>query len=313
MFLIKVINISQKNILISAKKIVFASRKILSFVAMSLFISSLNSGSNGNCYYVGTNTEAVLVDAGISCREIEKRMKRLGLKIENIKAVFISHEHSDHIKGLPVLIKKYQLPVYITPLTMRFGRLTFNEQLIKVFNAHEAVNIGELSITAFPKFHDASDPYSFVISFQKICVGVFTDIGAPCQHLKKYFQQCHAAFLEANYDEEMLEKGNYPYHLKKRIRGGNGHLSNKQALEVFLNHRPHFMSHLFLSHLSKHNNRPELVQQLFDKHSGNVKVIVASRDHETEVFHISAETALSEIPVLKNKKSSFSQLAFSFS
>ena len=91
---------------------------------MSLFITSLNSGSNGNCYYVGNETEAILVDAGISCREIEKRMNRLNLKIEKVKAVFVSHEHSDHIKGLPVLIKKYQLPVYITSQRCS-GRTTF--------------------------------------------------------------------------------------------------------------------------------------------------------------------------------------------
>jgi phosphoribosyl 1,2-cyclic phosphodiesterase len=281
---------------------------------MSLFISSLNSGSNGNCYYIGTNTDAVLVDAGISCREIEKRMKRLGLKMENVKAIFVSHEHSDHIKGLPVLVKKYQLPVYITPLTMRHGGLTFDDQLVKVFNAHQAVNIGQLYITAFPKFHDASDPYSFIISFKKICVGVFTDIGSPCENLKKYFQQCHAAFLEANYDEEMLEKGNYPFHLKKRIRGGKGHLSNKQALEVFLNHRPHFMTHLLLSHLSKNNNCPDLVHRLFNERCGNVKVTIASRYQETEVVQIEDEIIASAIPSRKKiLKPSFSQLAFSFS
>jgi phosphoribosyl 1,2-cyclic phosphodiesterase len=137
---------------------------------MSLFITSLNSGSNGNCYYVGNDTEAVLIDAGISCREIEKRMKRLGLFIEKVKAVFISHEHSDHIKGVPVLVKKYQLPVYITPLTMRRGGLNFEEHLLKSFIAHEPVSIGKLSITPFPKFHDASDPYSFVVSCNHICV-----------------------------------------------------------------------------------------------------------------------------------------------
>jgi len=185
---------------------------------MSLFITSLNSGSNGNCYYVGNEREAILVDAGISCREIEKRMKHLGLNIKNVKAVFVSHEHSDHIKGLPVLIKKYLLPIYITPLTMRRGGLSFHDDQLKTFTAHQPVFIGELSITAFPKFHDACDPYSFVVSHNNTCVGVFTDIGVPCEHLIKYFKQCHAAFLEANYDEEMLEKGNYPIFLKNRIR-----------------------------------------------------------------------------------------------
>jgi len=279
---------------------------------MSLFITSLNSGSNGNCYYVGNDTEAVLIDAGISCREIEKRMKRLGLFIEKVKAVFVSHEHSDHIKGLPVLVKKYQLPVYITPLTMRRGGLIFDEHLLKSFIAHEAVSIGQLSIIPFPKFHDASDPYSFIVSGNHICVGVFTDIGAPCNHLKHYFNQCHAAFLEANYDEEMLEKGNYPFHLKKRIRGGLGHLSNKQALELFLSHRPHFMSHLLLSHLSKNNNSPELVQNLFNAYAENVRVVIASRYQETEVFHICTSEILEAIPVSHRHTKRPLQLSLSF-
>lgn len=279
---------------------------------MSLFITSLNSGSNGNCYYVGNDTEAVLVDAGISCREIEKRMKRLGLYIENVKAVFVSHEHSDHIKGLPVLVKKYQLPVYITPRTMHHGGLAFEDHLINVFNAHQAVMVGTLSITAFPKFHDASDPYSFVVTCKDICVGIFTDIGVPCQHLISYFKQCHAAFLEANYDEEMLDKGNYPVFLKNRIRGGMGHLSNKQALELFVAHRPKFMSHLLLSHLSKNNNCPELVFELFNEHAGDIKVVVASRCQETELFHIHHDSR-EILPVRHRVKlKPPSQLAFSF-
>ena len=280
---------------------------------MSLFITSLNSGSNGNCYYVGNETEAILVDAGISCREIEKRMNRLNLKIEKVKAVFVSHEHSDHIKGLPVLIKKYQLPVYITSPTMRHGQLDFESHLVKSFIAHEPVCIGGLSITAFPKFHDACDPYSFVVSCNKICVGVFTDIGRPCQHLITYFKQCHAAFLEANYDEEMLDKGSYPIYLKNRIRGGNGHLSNQQALEFFLRNRPEFLTHLLLAHLSKNNNNAELVYNLFNVHANKVKVIVASRYEETQVFHINTgDPSDQPFPARSVKKLQPVQLSFSF-
>jgi len=279
---------------------------------MSLFITSLNSGSNGNCYYVGNNTEAILVDVGISCREVEKRMKRLGLLLEKVKAVFISHEHSDHIKGLPGLIKKYQFPVYITSATCRNGRLNFESHLLKAFKAHEPVVVGELSVTAFPKFHDAIDPYSFVVSHQKICVGVFTDIGTPCENLIKYFKQCHAAFLEANYDEEMLDKGGYPIYLKNRIRGGKGHLSNKQAFELFNKYKPDFMSHLLLAHLSKNNNSPEVVEKLFSENSENVKVTVASRYSETEVFYIGETKSYDSSIKPVNKKTAPSQLAFSF-
>lgn len=262
---------------------------------MSLFISSLNSGSNGNCYYVGNNTEAVLVDAGISCSEIEKRMKRLSLDMQKVKAVFVSHEHTDHISGLQVLCKKYQLPVYITHTTLNYSRLKLQKDLVRSFTAHEPIVIGNLSVTCFPKFHDAADPYSFVIDCNKIKVGVFTDIGITCKNLIKHFKECHAAFLEANYDETMLEEGRYPYFLKNRIRGGNGHLSNKQALELFTTHRSSCMSYLFLSHLSKNNNCPKLVAQLFNEHAGEVKMIIASRYEETAVYHIQpgGATALS--------------------
>ena len=255
---------------------------------MSLFISSLNSGSNGNCYYIGNEREAVLVDVGISCREVEKRMKRLNLSMQKVKAVFISHEHSDHIRGLHSLVKKYSLPVYITTPTIKFGRLYFQSDITRNFTAHETIAIGDLRVTPFPKLHDASDPYSFTISCNQVHVGVFTDIGLPCENVINHFKQCHAAFLEANYDEEMLNKGNYPYHLKQRIRGERGHLSNRQALELFKRHRPSYMTHLLLSHLSQNNNSPELVEELFNQHAEGVKMVIASRYQETEVYHITS-------------------------
>src|SRR6476469_6964381 len=121
---------------------------------MSLFITSLNSGSNGNCYYIGNEKEAILVDAGISCREIEKRLKRLGLSIGKVRAVFISHEHTDHVCGLPVLVNKYRLPVYITATTLTHAGFRLDQKLVSSFVANEPIAIGNLSITAFPKHHD---------------------------------------------------------------------------------------------------------------------------------------------------------------
>jgi phosphoribosyl 1,2-cyclic phosphodiesterase len=253
---------------------------------MSLFITSLNSGSNGNCYYIGNNREAILIDAGISCRETEKRMKRLGLSLDKVKAIFVSHEHSDHIRGIPVIARKYHLPVYITSTTLRHGGFSLEDELVMPFRPYEPVLIGGLAITAFPKLHDAIEPHSFIVGCNEINIGIFTDIGAPCEHLIRHFQLCHAAFLEANYDETMLEQGKYPYYLKMRIRGGKGHLSNKQALELFQAHKPSFMSHLLLSHLSKDNNCPDLVRNLFNLHAGETKIIIASRYEETAVYHI---------------------------
>ncbi|GAB3816444.1 MBL fold metallo-hydrolase [Pontibacter rugosus] len=255
---------------------------------MQVYITSLNSGSNGNCYYIGNDTEAVLVDAGISCRETEKRMKRLGLSMGKVKAIFISHEHSDHIKGVAVLAKKYELPVYITPTTLYSCSLRHENIQAITFQAHEPVTIGNLSVTAFPKLHDATDPHSFVVACGDVKIGIFTDIGSPCDQLIHHFQQCHAAFLEANFDEGMLERGRYPYHLKNRIRGGKGHLSNRQAIALFAAYKPDFMSHILLSHLSKDNNNPQLVKDLFTLHADGTEVVVASRYEETPVYGISA-------------------------
>lgn len=264
---------------------------------MSLFIASLNSGSNGNCYYVGNGGEAVLVDAGISCRETDKRMLRLGLSMEKVKAIFISHEHSDHIRGVEVLAKKYQLPVYITENTLVSGKLKIDPSLVRSFGAYETIMIGGLSVVPFQKYHDAADPYSFTISGNGVNIGVYTDIGAPCEHLIRNFKDCHAAFLEANYDEQMLNEGNYPYYLKQRIRGGHGHLSNRQALELFNTHRSSGLKLLLLSHLSKNNNSPELVHNLFTQHAGDTTIVVASRYEESSVYKVTADPSLKLSPL----------------
>ena len=266
---------------------------------MSLFIASINSGSNGNCYYVGNSNEAILVDAGISCRETEKRMKRLGLAMQKVKAIFISHEHSDHINGVSVLSRKYQLPVYITPATLAGSRMELEPDLIKAFKAYEPIVVGKLTITAFPKFHDAAHAHSFTVSNEGIRVGVFTDIGVVCDHLQTHFSECHAAFLEANYDEDMLENGRYPYHLKRRISGGLGHLSNKQALALFLSHRPPYMSHLLLSHLSRDNNDPQMVHELFSKHADGTEIVVASRYQESAIYFVDGSMPAGRKPINK--------------
>ena len=266
------------------------ARLLLLFLVMnSLFITSLNSGSNANCYYVGNDREAVLVDAGLSCRETEKRMKQLGLSMQKVKGLFVSHEHADHISGVPGLSKKYQLPVYITEGTFRNSSIPVEEHLLRSFRHAKPVQFGELSVVPFRKSHDASDPHSFMISGHGVNVGVITDIGYACKRVIKYFSQCHAAFLESNYCEDMLENGNYPYHLKQRIRGDEGHLSNAQALELFMNYRSPGLQLLVLSHLSKNNNKPELVEKLFVPHANKTRIIVASRYTASEVFEVKKE------------------------
>ena len=253
---------------------------------MSLFISSLNSGSNANCYYIGNNKEAVLIDAGLSCRETERRMKQLGLSIGIVKAIFVSHEHSDHITGVPGISKKYRLPVYITGATLANSNIPIEPQLVNDFKKNKPVKIGDLLVTPFRKSHDAADPHSFIVSGHGISIGIITDIGYACKQVIKYFGQCQAAFLESNYCTEMLANGNYPWHLQQRISSDEGHLSNAQALELFTNYRGTDLRLLILSHLSKNNNNPELVKSLFKKQAGNTEIVVASRYTASPVFRI---------------------------
>jgi phosphoribosyl 1,2-cyclic phosphodiesterase len=263
---------------------------------MSLFVASLNSGSNGNCYYVGNNDEAILIDGGISCRETEKRLKRLGLSIRKVKAIFVTHEHGDHVHGIPTLSRKHKLPVYITAKTLEQGRIAVGKEYVFHFGAYSPVRVGSLEVTAFPKLHDATDPHSFVVRGDHVQVGIFTDIGRACEHVTKHFRECHAAFLESNYDEGMLESGRYPYSLKNRIRNGQGHLSNVQAAELFQEHKPPFMTHLFLSHLSKDNNRPKIAQELFKKIAGRTEIILAPRNKETRLYHIRNQVRQKSFP-----------------
>lgn len=268
--------------------------------SMALQISSLNSGSNGNCYYIGNGEEALLVDAGISCKETEKRMAASGLSMQKVKAIFISHEHTDHISGLPVLARKYNLPIYISPATYANCGQQLPDSQRNWFTSHTPVQVGDMHVTAFSKKHDAADANSFTIRCRDTTVGVFTDIGEACGNVITHFKQCHAAFLESNYDEDMLENGRYPYYLKNRIRGAYGHLSNKQALDIFVTHRPEFMSHLLLAHLSKDNNDPTLVQSLFQRHAGRTIINVASRYQPSPVYNI-VGSAPRPIPVFRPK------------
>lgn len=251
---------------------------------MSLIIASINSGSNGNCYYIGNQTDAIFIDAGISCREIEKRMARLNLDINKIRAIIVSHEHTDHIKGIPVLSKKYNLPVYISEKTLHKSGMKLNRSIS--FLSNEQLSIASLEVHPFSKLHDAIDPFSFNISFEGIIVGVFTDLGTVCPNLIHHFKQCHAAFLEANYDDEMLEKGNYPYHLKRRITDGHGHLSNHKAFKLYKEHKAPYLQLLLLAHLSKENNNPYLAKSLFDTLGNATEIVVASRNEESAVYEI---------------------------
>lgn len=262
-------------------------------------IASLNSGSNGNVYYFGFSNDAILVDAGLSCRETEKRMKSLNLDLTRVKAVFITHEHSDHIFGLKGLIKKYNFPVYMTEKTFRAAELKFTIGNLIHFKSHDVIPTGAISLTAFPVSHDAADPHGFFISAGGKSAGLFNDIGFACDQVKDYFGKCNAAFLECNYDEDLLNNGHYPAYLKQRIKGPRGHLSNKEALEIFRRHRSANLKYLFLSHLSSENNSPETALRFFKNEDTSTQFMIASRNSHSPLIDISERPYTSDKGQLK--------------
>jgi phosphoribosyl 1,2-cyclic phosphodiesterase len=257
---------------------------------MSFFFASLNSGSNGNCYCVGNDTDIVLIDGGISCKETEKRMSSIGLSLKKVKAVFVSHEHIDHVKGIEVLSQKHNIPVFLNEKTLMGASNFIPKNAAKLFITGETISIGELLVHTFSKKHDASDPISFVVEYKGLRIGVMTDIGSICENVTHHFQLCDAVILESNYDDELLEKGKYPYLLKKRISGDHGHLSNEQALDLFVKHRSARLSHLMLGHLSQENNHPSIVHDLFSKNSTNTHISVASRKEASGIIVLGNET-----------------------
>jgi len=249
-----------------------------------LDICAIASGSNGNCYYIGNEKDAVLIDAGISCKQILIRMRERNLNPLKIKAVFVSHEHSDHMRGVRGVNKKLQVPIYLTTKTFNGSYRNLRPDYPKFFNPGDVIGLGEFFIHSFLKNHDASEPCSFRVQYKNKNVGVFTDIGEACENVTSHLQQCDGLFLETNYDERMLWEGNYPYFLKQRVASNVGHLSNDQAFDLLQNHSGENLKCVFLSHLSKENNTPEIAHQSMLSLTSKFDVKLTSRYEAGEVY-----------------------------
>ncbi len=249
-------------------------------------VCAIASGSNGNCYYIGNSSEAVLVDAGISRRQILKRMKLMKLDIRKVKAVFITHEHSDHMRGVRVLSDLQSIPAYFTKLTYKKARHSDKPEKVEFFTPGDSVQIGEFTIHSFSKNHDAVDPVSFRISINGKNIGVFTDIGTPCNNVNEHLAGCDVAFLETNYDENLLWSGPYPYYLKTRVTSDVGHLSNRQAAELVTILDSSKLKHIFLSHISADNNRIDFALDAFNELKNDINIIPTSRYEPSVVLEI---------------------------
>ncbi len=250
----------------------------------TLEICAIASGSNGNCYYIGNSEDAVLIDAGISCKQMLIRMKERNLDPAKIKAVFVSHEHSDHMRGARGVNKRLKIPVYLTAKTFNGSYRNLRPDYSKFFHPGDIIEVGEFSIHSFLKNHDASEPCSFRVQYKNKNIGVFTDIGEPCENLTFHLQQCDGLFLETNYDEKMLWEGSYPYFLKQRVASNVGHLSNNQAFDLLSNFGGPNLKCVFLSHISKENNTPETARNSMLALTSRFEVKLTSRYEAGEVY-----------------------------
>ncbi len=240
-------------------------------------LCALASGSNGNCYYIGNEHDALLVDAGISAKQIMIRIQEAGLDASKIRGIFITHEHTDHVSGVRVLSNKLRIPAWFSAGTFYTLRETERPALVEIFEPGKSIGIKSFQVHPFSKNHDAAEPVSFRVEHDGWQVGVFTDIGEACDRVISHLRQCHALFLETNYDEKMLWEGSYPYVLKRRVASSHGHLSNDQAFELLRDHAGPELVQVFLSHLSGENNRPEIAATRFESLSDRFNVKLTSR------------------------------------
>lgn len=215
----------------------------------------LASGSSGNACYVETDKARVLIDAGLSCREIERRLGKAGIEPESLDALIITHEHSDHIKGAGPLARRFDLPVYTNHKTLEKCHKTIgNLSRPIIFHTGQTLTINDLVVETFTKCHDAADPFGLVLCSNGARIGLATDLGRSTRLMEDRLKGCQALIMEFNYDQDMLEEGPYPLDLKRRIKGADGHLSNEQAGDLLRVVAHEDLRFLILAHLSETNN-----------------------------------------------------------
>lgn len=257
---------------------------------------SLYSGSTGNSLYVENENTRILVDAGESAKKIEVALSSIDVSIQSLDAILVTHEHSDHVKGLGTLSKKYQIPVYSTPET--FDAMSLQTEKIqhcniKKFKIGDNFEIGDLEIHPFSIPHDAANPCGFNIISHGKKISIATDLGHMDFSILKNLEESVFLLLEANYDPEVLKCSKYPYLLKERIAGPNGHLSNPMAGKTISYLLQSGLKNVMLGHLSKENNFPELayktvLEQLMENHfdENSLKLSVASRSTPSELLEV---------------------------
>lgn len=254
-------------------------------------VCALASGSSGNCYYLEKNKEALLVDAGISAKQMIEKLNMIGKDANNVKGILITHEHSDHVRGADVIARKFKIPMYATSGTFKGFFTSANEKLIKEISNDEDFSIGNFNIRAIPKMHSAADPVSFLVGNKNKKVSFITDLGRACKETCEAVEESDFVFIEANHDVKMLEDGPYlPWH-KKWILSDKGHLSNLQSSLCVLEYAKQSLGGIVLSHLSKINNTSQTALKTYknilkERSKFNPCIHVSERDKPTAIFKV---------------------------
>ena len=256
-------------------------------------VSALASGSSGNSFFIESNKSSFLVDAGISCKQAERRMEMIGKDASALKGIFITHEHTDHIRGVDVLSRKYSIPVFLTKeCYSNCSHIVSDSDLVRFVEKNKAFRFNGANILPFPKSHDAHDPVSYTVISNGRKISVMTDIGVVCSNVIKNFRDSNIVFLESNHDVDMLKNGPYPAFLKERILSDGGHLSNYEASLLVLEHTTHKLKHVVLSHLSENNNTEEIALKTMKsllQHRKDLKKLqihISGRHEPTELISI---------------------------
>ncbi len=263
-------------------------------------LCSIASGSSGNCIYVGSDSAHVLVDAGISGKRIENGLNSIEMSAGDMDGILVTHEHSDHMKGLGVLARKFQIPIYATAGTIReiqrmpqVGRLP--EGIFREIREDAPFQIKDLTVRPFAISHDAAQPVGYRLECGEQAVGIATDLGTFDDYIVENLRQVNALLLEANHDIRMLQVGSYPYYLKQRILGDRGHLSNENAGRLLCRLLHDNLKAVLLGHLSRENNFEELAYETVCQEvtlgenpycSGDFRIQVAKRDAVSELITV---------------------------
>jgi len=257
---------------------------------MSIRICLLGSGSKGNCTLVATEKTRLLIDAGLTRKETYARLAAIGEPADCCDALVISHEHIDHIRGLRLLALDLKMPVYISPATR--DTLSWDPKIraVELFTPGQKFTVGDIEITPFLVPHDAVDPVAFTLETQGIKIGLVTDLGYIPEVVKQHVLGCHFLAFESNHDLEMLKVGPYPWHVKQRVMGRHGHLSNNTTASFLADDFDGAARVLVLAHLSETNNHPEIArlsaQQALEGRTrgGRPELHLASQSSPTQVF-----------------------------